>query len=424
MSWKKLNGKATIALDYSHNNILTLESSSFNEFTQFLFTSGYKIGKIESGFNSINELKKYNALILSTPKNIKLQPIELKTLESYVKNGGSLLIVSSTGGDYTNSTNLNELTRKFGFEFVSDEIQDSVNYINLQKRPILTAFKPHVITENLKKVVFSSSCSTQILDFVEDEKNIKIDWLLKAGLNCWRKRYDGEYWIEEDSPKIPLMVVVEYYKGKVVGFGNFSIFSSLAREYGFSAFDNDILIANILNFLIGSLESEGKPVTVELNLDLYYWAEDIVKQEKWDNISDLINVSLKYFKDNYNGIIEEIKKLRQERLKKRKAYEKKIKEAEKEVIVEDEVLEKVPVEVRKREDLEDIMSALEDITGEKYEISIDLDKGEIKEKDAKDIPEYSNQDIIEFERGFPKKAIWRGKVTIAFKEWLEKKYKS
>jgi len=419
-----LNGKATIGLDYSHNNILTLEASSFGEFTQFLFTSGYKIGKIEAGFHSLNELKKYNTIILSTPKNNNLKQSEINNLEKYIKGGGSLLIVSSTGGDYTNSTNLNELTRKFGFEFESDEIYDSVNYVNLQKRPIITRFKPHVLTEQIKKIVFSSSCSTQILDFIEDEKNIKIDWILQSGLNCWRKRYDGENWIEEDSPKIPLMVVVEYYKGKVVGFGNFSIFSSLAREYGFSALDNDILIANILSFLIGSLDSEGKPVTVELNMDLYYWAEEIVKQEKWDNVSDLINVSLKYFKDNYGEIIKEIKKIRQERLEKRKAYEKTIKEAVKEAISQDQVLEKVPVMERKKEDLEDIMSALEDITGEKYEISIDLEEEDLVENKNMDSIEYNEEDIIEFEQGFPKKAIWHGKATIAFKEWLEEKYKN
>ncbi|MFX0007093.1 MAG: hypothetical protein ACFFAV_10240 [Candidatus Hermodarchaeota archaeon] len=419
-----MNGKVTIALDYSHNNTLTIESSSFGDFTQFLFTSGYKLGKIETGFNSINELKKYNIVILSTPKNTKLQPNEIQNLEKYVKDGGSLLIVSSTGGDYTNSTNLNELTTKFGFEFNSDEIYDSVNYVNLQKRPIISAFKPHVITENLKKVVLSSCCSIKILDFIEDEKNVKIDWLLKSGLNCWHKRYDGEYWIEEDSPKIPLMVVVEYFKGKVVGFGNFSIFSSLAREYGFSALDNDILIANILNYLIGSLDSEGKPVTVELNLDLYYWAEDIVKREKWENISDLFNVSLKYFKDHYEGIIEEIKKLRLERLEKRKAYEKTIKKASQEDVVEEKVLDKVPVEERNVEDLKDIFSELEDITGEKYEISIDLDEEEFDEMDEMDLPKYTDQDIIEFESGFPKKAVWKGQETIAFKKWLKKKYKN
>lgn len=414
-----MKGKSTIGLDYSHNNILVIESSSFAEFTQFLFTSGYKLGKIEAGFNSLDNLEKYNVIILSTPRNTSLKSNEIKTLEKYVKNGGSLLIVSSSGGDYTNSTNLNDLTKKFGFEFISDEVNDSVNYVNLQKRPIITRFKPHIITEETKKIVFSSSCSTKILDFIEDEKNVKVEWILQSGLNSWRKRYDGEHWVEEDSPKVPLVVVVEYFKGKVVGFGNLSIFSSLAREYGFSAFDNDILIANILSFLIGSLESKGKRVTIELNLDLYHWLEGIVKKEKWDNVGDLINVSLKYFKDNYSEIIKEIKKLRLERLEKRKAYEKAVKEEEKKEINEEKIIEKVPVLIRKKEDLEEIMSALGDLTGEKYEISIDLDERE--KSGQKPSLGYTDEEIKEFEKRFPKKAIWHGKPTKAFQDWLKKK---
>ncbi|MFX1389176.1 MAG: hypothetical protein ACFE9Z_03825 [Promethearchaeota archaeon] len=417
-----MNRKGTLALDYSHNNFLKIESSSFGEFTQFLFTSGYKLGKIEAGFHSLNELNKYKTLILSTPKNIKLEHVEIDNIVEYVKSGGSVFIVSSTGGDITNSTNLNDLTRNFGFEFESDEIYDSVNYVNLQKRPIITNFKPHVITEQVKKVVLSSSCSTKVLDFIKEDKNVKINSILKAGLNCWRKRYDGEQWIEEDSPKIPLMVAIEYHKGKVVGLGNLSIFSSLAREYGFTALDNDILIANILNFLIGSIGSEGKPVTIELNLDLYYWVDSIVKDENWANVSDLINVSLKYFKDNYNEIIKEIKRLRQERLEKRKEYEKAYSEKEKKEGIEDTVLEKVPIHERKKEDLEDIIDALEVITGEKYELSIDLEEEEVNE-DEDDIPKYTDQDIIDFESGFPKKAVWKGQETLAFKEWLRKKYK-
>ncbi|MBA7529220.1 hypothetical protein ES705_21414 [subsurface metagenome] len=415
-----MTGEVIIGLDYSHGNILTLEASSFTEFTQFLFTSGYKIGKIESGFNSITELRKYRTIIISTPKNTNLKNNEIENLKKYVKGGGSLLITSSSGGDYGNNTNLNELTRNFGFEFAPDEVNDSVNYVHLQKRPLISNFKPHVITEQIKKIIFSSSCSTQILDFLEDEKNIKVDGIVISGLNCWHRIYNGEDWIEEDSPKIPLLVAAEYYAGKVVGFGNLSIFSSLAREYGFSAFDNDILIANIISWLTGAINSEGKPVTIELNLDLFYWAENIIKEEKWEGISDLINVSLKYFKDNYQEIIEEIKKIRREKLEKRKVYEKAKKEAEEE-LTEEKILEKVPVIERKKEDLEEIMTALEEVTGEHYEISIDLDEeGELK--DSSISMSYTNEDIIEFEHGFPKKAIWKGRATLAFKEWLNKKY--
>lgn len=408
-----------IGLDYSHGNILKLESSSFAEFTQFLFTSGYKIGKIESGFNSIPELRKYRTIILSTPKNSNLEPTEIENLTKYVKGGGNLLITSSSGGDYGNSTNLNDLTRNFGFEFIPDEINDSVNFVHLQKRPLISKFKPHVITEQLQKIVFSSSCSTKVLEFLEDEKSVKVDGILISGLNSWHRLYNGEDWIEEDSPKVPLLVAVEYYAGKVVGFGNISIFSSLAREYGFNALDNDILIANILSWLTGTLESEGKPVTIELNLDLFYWVEKIIKEEKWESISDLINVSLKYFKDNYLEIIEEIKKIRQEKLEKRKAYEKAIADADKE-ISEEQILEKVPVVERKKEDLVDIITALEEVSGEHFEMSIDLEKEE-EIIDTTSSVSYTNEDIIEFEKGFPKKAVWHGKATVAFKEWLEKK---
>lgn len=412
-----------IGLDYSHGNILTIEASSFAEFTQFLFTSGYKIGKIESGFNSISELRKYRVIIISTPKNSKLTSNEIENLKKYVRGGGNLLITSSSGGDYGNNTNLNELTRNFGFEFLNNEINDSVNFVHLQKRPLITNFKPHVVTEQIQKVVFSSSCSIHTLDFIEDEKNIKVDGILISGLNSWHRVYNGEDWVEEDSPKVPLLAASEYYAGRVVGFGNISIFSSLAREYGFSAFDNDILIANIINWLIGTLESEGKAVTIELNLDLFYWAEKIVKEEKWEGISDLINVSLKYFKDNYKSIIEEIKKIRQEKLEKKKAYEKAIKEAEKEV-TEEGVLEKIPTFERKKEDLVNIISELEEVTGEHYELSIDLGEEEEQLVDESTHLSYTNDDIVEFERGFPKKAIWKGQATIAFKTWLKKKYKT
>jgi Arc/MetJ-type ribon-helix-helix transcriptional regulator len=415
-----LSEKAIIGIDNSHSNIFSLEASSFAEFTQFLFTSGYSVAKIESGLSSLNDLKKYKAILLSTPKNVSLQPNEIDNLKNYVKNGGNLLITSSSGGDHTNKTNLNELTRNFGFEFVPDEINDSVNFLNLQKRPLITKFLPHIITEQIKTIVFSSSSSIRILDFLEDKKNIKIYELLLSGLNSWQRIYDGKDWVEEDSPKVPLLVAVEYYSGRIVGFGNVSIFSSLTREYGFTAFDNDILIANILSWLTTGIETMEKPVTVKFNLDLYYWVENIVNKENWESFSDIINVSLKYFKDNYEQIIEEIKQTQKEKLKRKKAFEKSKKKVEKK-ISEEKVLERVPITERKKEDLEDIMSELEEITGEHFEVSIDLKKDEREINIAGSSLSYKQEDIEEFEKRFPKKAIWHGQPTKTFKEWLSKR---
>jgi len=357
----------SVGLDYSHNGMLSLEASSYTDFTQFLFTSAYKLGKIEAGFHSLEKVKNYNAIVMSIPKNINLAPKEIEVLEEYVRTGGSLLIIGSQGGEYINRTNINELTRKFGFEFITDEINDSVNYVNLQKRPLLADFTPHYITQNLKKIVLSSACSLGTLKIPKKEKNVKVEVLVRGGLNCWRKRFDGKDWIEEDCPKVPLLLTSEYYNGQVVSFGTLSIFSSLGREYGFSAFDNDIIIANILRWLTLDVTAEGKVITIEIQRDLFHWADSIVKRKKWENFSDVLNVSLKYFKDNYKTIIKELESKQQERYQIKTQPKKVVKKEE-----EEKVIDLIPK--RKKEDIEAIISAIEEITGEKYERSISGDE--------------------------------------------------
>ncbi|KKK89049.1 hypothetical protein LCGC14_2737030, partial [marine sediment metagenome] len=118
-----------------------------------------------------------------------------------------------------------------------------------------------------------------------------------------------------------------------------------------------------------------------------------------------------------------IKKIRLERIEKRKAYKKAKKEAKTKEEAQEDVLDKVPEIVRKKEDLEDIMSALGDLTGETYGISIDLDTEEEKTAE-KPIFDYNEEDIGEFEETHPKKAIWRGKPTKLFKDWIIKKQES
>ena len=363
----------TIALDYSHNNMLTLEASSYTDFTQFLFTSAYKLGKIEAGFNSLDKVKNYSAIIMSIPKNINLSPREIEVLEEYVRKGGSLLIVGSRGGEHTNRTNINELTKFFGFEFINDEISDSVNYVNLQKRPLISNFNSHYISENVHRIVLSSACSLGMLTLPKEEKNVKVEVIVRGGLNCWRNRFDGKQWIEEDCPKVPLVITSEYHNGQVAAFGTLSIFSSLGREYGFSAFDNDILIANILRWLTLDITYEGKVVTIDLQKDLFHWGHSIVKQKRWDNLSDVINVSLKYFKDNYKTIMKELETLKHEMYERKHVQKTKIKESE-----EDEVITLLPE--RKKEDLDSIISAIENISGEKYERTITGDNEELSEE--------------------------------------------
>lgn len=381
-------GNIKIAFDYSHNNKIVMESSSYSEFTQYLFNSGYKLGRIQAGFDSLKKLQKYDAIIISTPRNKELGEEEIEHLEEFVKQGGSLLIISSSGGDYSNRTNLNRLTKQFGFEFVSDQLFDSMNYVSLQKRPLFRKFTPHSITNQIKAIVFSSACSLNVYEYIEEEeKDLEIEVILKGGLNCWHKIYNGKEWIEEDSPKVPLIAAVEYHEGRVIGLGTLSFFSSLGREYGFNALDNDRLIANMLQWLTESVDAESnwKTITISLFKDLYLWANSIIEEQNWENISDIINVSLKHFKDNYKEIIDEITKEQLEKIKKKKEYREKLKQ---EITEEDQILQRVFS--RKKEDLIDIIHSLEEITGEKYELSIDIDEIIDEESPEKEEEEQNN----------------------------------
>ncbi|MHA1338393.1 MAG: Gldg family protein [Promethearchaeota archaeon] len=328
----------TICFDYSHNNKLVIEGPSYNDFVSFLFGSSYKIGQIKGGI-TLDKLKQYDVFIIGNPYQSFLEIEEINAIEQYVREGGGLFVISDEGGDYENETNLNELTEKFGFRFNIDKVFDSVMFMNQQDKPIISNFEPHYITKDIEQIVHSSGCSIDVDEIIEADKNIEIYILARTGLNAYCKFWNGEEYEEEDAPKRPVLVAVKYYKGRVVGYGSYSLFSSLSAFYGYNALDNSILIANILNWLAmagkeeDSISSERKVLSIPINMSLYLWMEKLIQNKEWERTSDIINFSLKYFKDNYSTIMQKIKdkleELRRRREQKRKEQLEKMKALEK-----------------------------------------------------------------------------------------------
>ncbi|MCK4383236.1 MAG: hypothetical protein KAW66_08085, partial [Candidatus Lokiarchaeota archaeon] len=76
-----------------------------------------------------------------------------------------------------------------------------------------------------------------------------------------------------------------------------------------------------------------------------------------------------YFKDNYKTIIKELENKQQDRYQITPKPKKVVKKKE-----EEKVIDLIPK--RKKEDIDDIISAIEEITGEKYERSISGDEEE------------------------------------------------
>ncbi|MFX1377027.1 MAG: hypothetical protein ACFFA0_14575 [Promethearchaeota archaeon] len=297
-----MTNKIAIGFDYTHNNKLTIENNAFTDFIQYLFDSGFQLGKIEAGVTA-EKLKSYDLFIIGVPNlgpNLSLD--EINDLVEYVKNGGSLLIINDGGGDYENKNNLSELTINFGIGFNNDKVFDNESFSHENSHPVIKDFSPHYITRDLNQFIHSNGCSLTINKSIEKE-NIDVNIIAYSSESTsWHSYLDGDGWHDESKQYLPIIGAIHFELGKVIAIGNLSIFSSLNESYGIRATDNFKLVSNVISWLLNKADSEeerlSKPIfsTVAISQDLFYWAKDMINLGKWKNLEEVINFALRIVK--------------------------------------------------------------------------------------------------------------------------------
>lgn len=287
-----------VGFDYAHNNRLILEANPFVDFVEFLFQQGYKLGKIELGWD-LDKLSAYDVFVLGNMTDSYLETEEIKTVLEYVRKGGSLFVVSDEGGDYSNQNNISELCEHFGVTFNADVVIDETQNAGKPEYPIIDRFEHHFICQNVHQIVHSSGCSLTILKSREDE-NVDVTPLAFSGPNGRRRVFNGQEWVVRDHPGVPIMAACHYHAGKVLCLGNVSIFSSLGKRYGINALDDRTLLANSFAWL-ATKKKKGEGTVyyaVGLDADLYFWIQKLVQTGKWRSISDAVNFSLKVLRSS------------------------------------------------------------------------------------------------------------------------------
>lgn len=287
-----------IGFDHSHNNKLTIENNAFTDFIQFLFDSGFKLGKIEAGI-TYEKLSKYDLFIIGVPNlGPDLDTDEIFDLVDYVKNGGSLLVINDGGGDYENKNNLSQLTQNFGIKFNSDRLYDNKIFLEENSHPIIKDFKSHFITRDVSQIIHSNGCTLTIDKSIEND-TIDVNILaFSSESTSWHRCFTGEEWQDESEQHLPVIGAAHYNLGKVVVIGNLSIFSSLSKSYGIRSAENFKLITNIISWLLNKADSEEerslKPIfaTVAIDQDLFYWIKEMLNKGKWNNLDEVINFAL------------------------------------------------------------------------------------------------------------------------------------
>jgi len=157
---KKHLWRAYIAFDRNLNERGKLQDS-FQDLTRLLQDYAFKCFE----FNDVMvqpRLVRYDVVIFACPDHSKFNPVEIKNLVRYVKNGGSLILLSNAGGDHGRGTNLNALSREFGITFQNNQVTDEVNNNGIPTLPMISKFADHPAVKGVKEVCLRSACSLEI----------------------------------------------------------------------------------------------------------------------------------------------------------------------------------------------------------------------------------------------------------------------
>ncbi len=255
-------------------------------------------GKIESTYSDLARLLKDNdydveaytefmildkkiaegaVIVFGCPNSSKLRNPEIETLKKYVKSGGSLMLLSLSGGDKGLMNNMSKLSEIFGITFENTAVKDDRNNSGIPTMPIIKDLVPHFITKDVKEVLYPSGCTLR----VSGKATILATTSTMA-----------------DPPGQPIIALAEYGKGRVMCIGSYEIFR---KGGGLANKANKVFAVNAFTWLSGddrSFESSESTVTEEKTAPKESTTADpVMAQEMENTLRRLVNAVFDLQKD-------------------------------------------------------------------------------------------------------------------------------
>jgi hypothetical protein len=175
---------------------------------------------------------------------------ELLSLRKYAKNGGSLLITTGARGDYDLPESLGSLKifhemtgiKKYQYSILFN--LDKSTYVKSKMNIILRDFPSHPIFGSFTdqdQLIIGKSTYFSLLSDTDAEPILFSPTKTFARSYLSKKKFIAE--------KKPLLVVNNYYKGKVAAVA-FSNFLSQNQEFGINAGSNKKFLIGLLKWLV------------------------------------------------------------------------------------------------------------------------------------------------------------------------------
>lgn len=274
--------KKRILIDVAHDEPINF-TSGYNMFISQLTSRGFTLAENKVSITE-NTLDNYDILLVIVPKSEFTQQ-EILSIEKFVKDGGSLLLVGRGGSSLdTKNTRkvLNQLTINMGITFNDDLVTDTQNYYdNDATNVIIVNMVSDPITNEIFKVAMKLPCSLTI------SQNSKA--LMRGSPQSLSRPYLSDPDKNDSPSKDPLNTISgtdlivaarsNILSGKVVAIGS----STFIEDHMISNYDHLRFISNMFDYLSES-ETDATPEEMEFTYsELVLAAGDYLNDNNYDD---------------------------------------------------------------------------------------------------------------------------------------------
>jgi len=281
--------------------------TGYADFASVVMNMGYTLVPYASGPLTSAILNNYDIVVLALPRTA-LASSEITALQTWVKNGGKLVVIYEWG-DYSEIiSNLNDLCSPFGFQFNNDCLYDPTDYDRYEWWIRFHRFGKHQITSGLSEIWMLATCSITITNpriaqgLVFGDEDTSSYYIAKEGGRS--SGADFSHALKKSAGAFVVAAASTYAKGRVVCLGDSDVFElgDVSDADGDSLpdlfeYDNAQFLQNILNWLTPTPVSEWT-FMVYIDADGYmgngtpldsYAFQDINEMEKVGS-TDKVNV--------------------------------------------------------------------------------------------------------------------------------------
>lgn len=154
-----------LLFDIAHSESMELDSNDFTDFKEFLTKNNYEIYKLSMKPITYELIKDFTVLFIGAPKNDKFDESEVVEIMKFLREGGALVIISESGGDQYNNTNLNLISEQLGFEFNGDFLAHEEDYEGDDFYDVIVrGVGMNPITMGVRSLSVGPTCTLKITD--------------------------------------------------------------------------------------------------------------------------------------------------------------------------------------------------------------------------------------------------------------------